>query len=542
MGLINCQLGFNMKFESIKNSQNLLVITHNGAVLTCVATITNKSKAELDFQFLNLYYETLVRIGRTDLIEEIYNTYKDMFELYETPVTATGVLTIKEALAEGAKFAQRLFDLHDLTTIQNAISFHGGLVFPDAMLHEYAPSTERNLTREQTYTRTDYLELISFVTSLKATQPILYLIDSSYFGNNKTNKAKYLALLNVYKNTSYLNNKGFNKLNDYIGVTAVGREISTENIYSGISSEHKEEWLLANVFMKLMVSTTAGSRTDNNNTIVSTIYHCVNQCLSDGNDDASGGYSKFKEKGGTTGDDMNDKLSALERYKIRHDLAPGEVVELSLITDSVTTILNDCGYLNLDKVYIAQLMQLHPKLMTKKLDSTALTIASWLVADACPQRTLMIVPKHNVINALLAAMYIAREMKAYFFMLLFSSYLLQDAVEEHSILNTKTYAKVTKENEVKLKQYYPYTYPTNKKTTEPTTNDYMIINDINYIVKELSVRIYSCIIGSTHLYSGVFLPKDISDRYLQGNVINTPIDLKNLLAELIIGNVTRKLQ
>ena len=32
-------------------------------------------------------------------------------------------------------------------------------------------------------------------------------------------------------------------------------------------------------------------------------------------------------------------------------------------------------------------------------------------------------------------------------MLLFSSYLLQDAVEEHSILNTKTYAKVTKENE-----------------------------------------------------------------------------------------------
>jgi hypothetical protein len=406
----------------------------------------------------------------------------------------------------------------------------GNISYPVNVNEQYVDNNDGTNTREQTYTRKDYRNLVSYVICLRSLIPIVNHFTMKFYSGNKmgaSSKLRYLSLYELLMYTNYLDNIAFDKLKEYIMFTANNKEISIDNIYDGATTEKREEWLLSNVIFKIFTAPIKLNNTKSN--LITMVYHTTGQLL----DDNRFSSSSIRNKNDTKGDDLNDKLSMLEKYKIRHDISPGDFVELDAANSNLEYITSTLVGGTVNTQLLNQLYENNKEIGLREINKTVVSLLSWCVKRICPSRGLLYLRKETIIKVMTATQYMLITRGHLLLGLLCSSYVIE---EEHDKMYSFTSAnpasvtdKFEKEILNKLLELYPFAKPNKRNNKQlPKDTDYFIFNDVSYLASEFYTKRFF-----TPIKAPLLNKLNLND-YVSGEQIIVGMDIKNVLGNLII--------
>jgi len=114
------------------------------------------------FEEINRFWDDLPE----DVQDRIFNIYKAIHQSYDLPYN-------KQELTEFlTDRATELLDIHNLQLVNDWLTFRSGITPPETYVEDYVYSVDNPTTRDKTYTRNDYRELISLSLCLRCMIPI----------------------------------------------------------------------------------------------------------------------------------------------------------------------------------------------------------------------------------------------------------------------------------------------------------------------------------------------------------------------------------
>lgn len=521
-----------MLFEtSYVNNGLTLKISHRGEELEYSISLINRvSKENIDFEELNNWYSYLELNNRASDVDKAFEVYKNIYEYLNDTITETGVLKVSDAAVQTRNALIKLYNYHKVDEIVNMFELGGNVEYPINVNEAYVDNNDGTNTREQTYTRKDYRNLVSYVISLRSLIPIINHFTMKFYSGNKmgaSSKLRYLSLYELLMYTNYLDNMSFDKLKEYVMFTANDKEISIDNIYDGATTEKREEWLLSNVIFKIFTAPIKINNSKSN--LITMIYHTTGQLL----DDNRFSTSSIRNKNDTKGDDLNDKLSMLEKYKIRHDISPGDFVELDAANSNLEYITTTLIGGNVDIQLLNMLYENNKEIGLREINKTVVSLLSWCVKRICPSRGLLYLRKETIIKVMTATQYMLISRGHLLLGLLCSSYVIEEEHEKIFSFTSSNPASVTdkfdKEILNKLLELYPYAKPNKRNNQQiPKDTDYFIYNVVAYLASELYIKRFF-----TPLKPSLLNKLNLSS-FVSGEQIIVGSNIKNVLGNLII--------
>jgi len=277
-----------------------------------------------------------------------------------------------------------------------------GLVKPPSMLPDsYDQSLERDEkgSREQTYLKNDYIELITLVTILKATSGIIgeyASVKNSIL--NKNNYKEYL-LFTFYLTHPIINTPPFKKIYDSIQKLIERLYSDRENTAIRIIEKQidKDSFALfitaAVVIQKLLVNSEIID-TDAKNTITKIYHFAISRIKL--KDTSSSIRIKYFNNGE---DDSGESESVLESYRTTTAISQGSILEFRSVFQDPYRLANEIGLVStkeeLNEV-LASLDQLREHLPIKD----SIYIVSWLYKNITDIRSFEYLELDEILNAI----------------------------------------------------------------------------------------------------------------------------------------------
>ncbi len=521
-----------IKSLMIKNSP-VINITHRGEVLEySVSLNTRGNKDPVDFEDLNKWWSYLENNNKAKLIDEIFKIYKDAFEYLNYNVLESGPRKLSEGVVYIRDKVMQMYTYHDVKDISKMYDFGAHIEYPLNVNEDYVFNDNGTNTREQTYIKQDYKYLVSYVISLRAIVPIINHFTTCFFSGTKMGVSSKLRFLNLYElltYTGYTNNPAFEKLKEYVMYTASDKNISIDNIYDGVTSEKRDEWLMSNIIFKIFTAPVSSNPKNSKSNLITMIYHTTGQLL----DDNRFTNSRIRNKNDTKGDDLNDKLSMLEKYKIRHDISPGDIVELNVSNSNLDYITSVLVKKEINKDLLTILHTQNQELMLKELNHNSISLLSWCVREVCPPKGLSYLQKDVIIKLITAVQYYLFDLGFPVPALLIGGYANQENFEKEYLFYSTSPESVTNKfrPEVleKLKEMFPYAKPPKRNRMTIKENEIIVAGDLTFIAAELYNKTYYSPFNQ-ELQNALNIKG-----YINGSEILVDEDIRNNLAELIIA-------
>jgi hypothetical protein len=224
---------------------------------------------------------------------------------------------------------QQIASHHDETKMRLRIGLSPTITMPASISDRYNREDGNPGSEEQTYVRSEYLDLLTLSCGLKAVLPIL--IEMKY----KSFQSVGAALMDgrqfdILTRSEYLNYKGMAKLVRYITVfmdKSHSDEVRMANVVAGIGSEGTSRQILAKQVVSTVIlmdpitgqipnTSAPGEREDgsaNTQTVISRIYFSVSSMVHTGSRGRRGSLVEPKFPSGTGNSD--EATSTLEQYR-----------------------------------------------------------------------------------------------------------------------------------------------------------------------------------------------------------------------------------
>ena len=401
-------------------------------------------KPEYDvFEQINQFWADLP----VEIQVRIFNIYKEIQQAYDLPYNKaelTEFLTIKST---------ELLDLHNLQLINDWVSFRSNIAIPERFANEYVHSIDNNTSREKTYTRSDYKDLIGLSLCLRCMIPIWG--DYITMTRHETgNEFKEFYAFQLISRSSVMHSSPMIKLRTYIEGMTVDKH-TPDNVLKGISSEDFVYWLLALLCIKRL---TIADIRGNNPTAdaITYVYKFIVQKVQnrDNNFDNSYKEKRFDDKG--PGNQEN-KISTLEKYKIKTNISPVEIVELEF---SMRDMYNVASKLTsrINKGELDTSLTTCQVLNDYQLLDPQLLLLSWVFKPVISPRGLMYLPKQTIVNALgtLESVLWAR---GHEYLALLSTCHLVVSDKEMIVSPVDSKMRMPKEISEEIEMLYPFTRP-----------------------------------------------------------------------------------
>jgi hypothetical protein len=321
-----------MDLENITNSINFKArITHDGTSIDWYLSSLGRSVIKTDtiFDALNNYLKNLDKKTQDTLFYLIRGIYDDMNS--SLPISVM-YKSIKDKVATFLGY----FIFQDVV---NYVNFSPEIIIPSSFKDSFTSDITKNITRDKTYTRKDYIELVSLVIILKALLPVFAHYMTIIEGEvGKQYKEDYV--FSIIEGSQYFNSKPLSKLRTYIEATlSNGAEISTaQYTLSGISDEEHIDIILAkSIIRKLLVSDLGGFdktgnvKIDDNHNLITYTYKFMTQIKRD-NEKTT--IVDKRESGGDTG------LSILEEVRLQHSISIGDILSLEYFIRDIKELSN----------------------------------------------------------------------------------------------------------------------------------------------------------------------------------------------------------
>lgn len=346
----------------------------------------NFQKAEFDvFEQINLFWANLPLEKQS----KIFNIYREVHQAYDWPYTKEELL---DFLTDRSTM---LLEYHDLALIRDWIDFKSNLQIPEVFVAEYVHDIDNNTTRDKTYTRGDYKDLIGLSLCLRCMIPIWgeYI---AMIKQDTGNDFKELYAFQTINKSALLNSTPMVKLKTYIKHLTVDKH-TPDNVLKGICSEDFVYWLLSLLCIKrLTIADIRGSASTAN--IMQYIYKFIVQKIQNRDNNFENSYKEKKYDDHGAGNQEN-KISTVEKYKIKTSISPGEIVELEYtlqdpykVAHKLTSRINDEQLMM--SLQTCQVLNEHPTVEPQLL------LLSWVFKPVISPRGLMYIRKESIVNSL----------------------------------------------------------------------------------------------------------------------------------------------
>lgn len=430
-------------------------LEHNGESLSFSISVFQRAnfQSEYDvFDYINRFWSSL----RPELQDEIFGIYKQIQYGFETLLSKKDLFDFLQV-----KVAE-LLEAHNLENVQNWIAYSSDINVPDRFDQEYSYSLDNNTSREKTYTRGDYSKLVALSVLLRCMVPVW----GEYISNIRQEAGTMYKELDAFQliNRSKVSRcEAIHKLHVYI-VNIVGADNSDpNNILNGICAEDFGYYILALTCIRRLCIGDVRGTTEGTN-LITYIYKYIIQRIRNGDNNYENVVKEKKFDDRTP--DGENKISTLERYKIKTNVSLGEIVELEHSVRDMREIACKLSYnLAMEPFRVDNSLMTSEDLMTRQLQEPQLTLLRWVFKPVISPKGLLYLPKPVIVQALgaLEAILWARGHK--YLAILASAYSLEDS-KEMVISPVDSKMRVPIELTEELGRIYPFTRTVNAKKSQ----------------------------------------------------------------------------
>lgn len=372
----------------LSNAPPEVKLEHKGEVLVFSISVFGRDWFQQPygvFDHINQYWDQLPAARQ----QHIFNLYKDIdfgFDNINAKNELFDYLTDK---------ATQLIAAHGLEEITNWIAFKSDIIIPPQFEADYAHSIDNNTSREKTYTRGDYARLVGMSVLFRCVLPLW----GQYISNTRQdtgNRFKEFRAFQLIHKSELAHCVPMEKLKMYVEHIAGDDKYDPNKTLNGINSEDFGYWLLGLICTRRMCLGDVRG-VDPKVNLITIAYKYIIQKIRNEDSDFENAIKekRFDDKS----PDSENKISTLERYKIKSNISLGEIVELEFSMRSIRAAASRLSY-KVDPDILERSLQTSQELMQQRLLDPQITLLRWLFKTVISPRGLMYLPKTQVVQAI----------------------------------------------------------------------------------------------------------------------------------------------
>lgn len=462
------------------------------------------------FEYLNNYWADMPY----QVQDELFEVYKQVAEFYDDHHTRIELRTFM------TEKALQILTYHDLKHIDDWISFRSDIRIPEAFEANYVDDVDSNMTRDKTYTRVDYKQLIGLSLALHALVPIW----SEYINiirHETGNEHKEKHAFQLIHHSPIMASPAMVKLKHYVGALTVDKH-TPDNILKGISSEDFVHWLVSLIAVKRLCIAHVQIQPDGAN-IITYIYKFIIQRLQAKDNGFENSYKEKKYDVKGPGGQEN-KISTLEKYKIKTSISPGEIVEIQY---SIKDVFNVASRLTsrVTPEYVQEWLTSSTALLEHEIPDTHIAILAWVLKPVISPQGLHYLSKEALVELLGVAQAVLWARGYRYLALLLSCYAI---TSDHDMVVSPIDSKMrlSKEMIEQIEKIYPFNKPSAMKRKSDTRNNNIVLDTIDQLTD--TVAMY----GWRMTAPAVYIQQELNS---SSRKFMIRPDIKTSLAELVIS-------
>lgn len=454
-------------------------VEHNGEVVTFSASVfTRKAfqREEVDvFESINRYWASL----SPAIQQEIWLIYKNVYRGFDQ------IFSSDELYAHLKNCIIGLMQYHPLDRLELWISMDPSIVIPIDMKDSFVESIDSNNTRDKTYTRKDYIQLLALSLFLRTLIPIWGEYINSTRKESGMDRKEYMAL-QLLSNTGLLESEAMEKLKLYTNQITKEKHRNPEKILDSISSWDMGFWLLALVCVRrLCVSDLTWNPENPKAHIVTLVYKFLYQKVFNNTEsDSTVKMKVFSDN--SSGSDQN-KRSIMESYRKRTELSLGEREEIEFAYEDVYGIAERLAP-GITKEAVDSCLQSVRVLSRERLGDPQLVMMSWVFKDVLIPKSVFYASKENSLRALGVLEAVLWHWGHKYLAVVASSHMILGQ-EEMVIAPIDSRGQINIDLQHEIQRLYPYVWSTQKRNAQTTiTEAHPVLLAIDLVVDDLTTN------------------------------------------------------
>lgn len=503
---------------------------HKGRTIQWTYAVNDRSKAnsrrvpdDMLFYEINDYWATLPDMTQ-DTLFRVYDDIRTIF--YNS-------LPIKELCLQLTPLLAELYTLIDFNNLLKWTHQTNCIDVPPNVEVEYSSGAEENKSRELTYIREDYWNLMTLAIALRAVVPIWgNFIDytKKQTGQNWKERQPYLLL----SKSPLWECEPMERLRRYVQTrveSVTGRSDSDKldsMVLDSVGTEELPEWLMALIIVRKVC--VAEIRFAPNQPIVSPlsiIYHQVNEKL---NHSAANflGYVKDKipDVGGADSDGRGSKNSLLEAYKIQTLITSGQKATLDYVGKNFSMLAQQLAP-DVPKQVLRQVIENVKVLQSHRVHLGQRAIVQNVTANSNPPAGAQFISHEAILaeTAITQAILWHRGHKEIAALL---TAIPAPFTGSANLIDSVTRARFSKEMQEALAALYPFNRVKVGRDSKKSKQTNDGVNGIEEIIRELDRHVWRLTIPPS--WQAILLGPDV--QVYQYSVV--PTDIRNKLAALAL--------
>jgi hypothetical protein len=365
--------------------QMLMMTYRSASVAVEITKLINKrelSKADNSFDILIRYLE-----------------YTGMFDSYfnQIAIIHDDIITMTDA--ELTDELNQMLEIFDNDKIESFLT-RENYASPSNLIDEFSNDIilNREGSREQTYTKKDYRDLVVLSIKFKALSMILARYVAIHDLN--INGAESVKLYRVVNNLSNINTlPAYKKLIEYINKNIAGDESITQDdiariLNKNITNTQFASYITLSVIIYISIAASSDGDTPVRNMVNEVFRLCRNKTASTKNIIVNDPGISIDDEGGSS--------SVTDTYLSLTEIPIGYVEEFLICYGSMDLILAQIT-IPIDLKYLEEVEHLRPILIDKQLDLAQTAVLAWLYTDVIESNYLKYFDRDIILNFRLAA-------------------------------------------------------------------------------------------------------------------------------------------
>lgn len=490
-------------------------IEHNNVKVNFSVSSFGRKSLQQDFdpfEFLNAYWAWLPE----DRQARIFDAYEKIYTVFSQ---SSGRKDLEENLAGPI---HQLMKENNYEDVFHWVSFYRDNLFqiPSSFKETYEDSIDRQGSRGQTYLRIDYIQLIALAIALRAMTPVW----GAHIEFNRSligNQFKEYYAFKLLQQEPILLSPAYQKLLTYIELTVGDNKVNEANVLEGIGSAIYIDWIMSLVVIRRLCMGDIRGLSERANLV--TYVHKFVTSKMNGTDipvDSNVKPKVYDENGS----DMDSKLSALERYKVKYEISLGDIVELAYSVSDLPEVARRLKE-NIPSDLLYSSLRSAEKLVGKRLLDPQINLVRWILKPVISPRGFLYLEEEHVcaLFGVVQAMLIS---SGHGFLGLLATSYASLGENEDFITGIDSRGRIPKEVQDKLDVLYPYQRMVGgKRTGQKPMN--LALKSIEEMARDFSK--FSWVMTAEDSVMAQVFGENVRNRR-----IAIPHDIKTQLANLVV--------
>ena len=415
------------------------------------------------FELSNEYFSNVLTPQES---QELFNKFKN----YQAQYSNSGDSTVLE------QELQSCIDLLNYERFKHFVRSKAHKIpIPELIQDEFIFDPDMNVTKEKTYIRQEYVDLIALISFIRTLAP-LYLDFYSYAKNVTTHYLYRLYM--VFRNTSLENTPEIEKLKIYTQAnyeTIAGTNKNEHLILeAGLSDDDMLDSLIAEIIFNKLISIDFLYKKCN---VVSFIF----QTIKYKNNFAATGPSIIRGKASLS-ESVKEDISYFEDYRKISDISIGTIVEIQHSLSKLDYVLRAYQNFNFDlELYYNNLNESIAIFDEHRVSKLHMVLLGWFYNKIINPRALYYIEYRKVVELLVLAKTILQLNNQLFISTLLSSY----KSENSSFINIMLKNNIKKERIKDICKYYSFVFEEGKQS--------VIEKTILEVIKDITSNVWVAI-------------------------------------------------